>query len=555
MSMRKPMTNPFTSPTEVRADPTAKVLSAVGEQIHRMSDKKSGVRRVNFVQLAATAAQRAQITRMAAALTYRTIFGLIPVIVIGLVVLGARASDQQVEQIVTRLLAFTGLSEIAIESSDPAADTAASPTTPPTTPPATDEPVPDPALKAAGTEPNAPDAAASLGESQKLDAWIKTLVRRVRGIPLETIGVVGLVLLIYAGISMIVEIEHCFNEIYQAPGGKSWARRITQYWALLTLGPLMLVGSFYVGDQVTGFVRDITRAEAVASIGPGTVQAAPGEAPIAPPVEPEKPSAFTAWLQGFGATLVGGVGFSITVIISCTLLLVLYLTVPNTRVNLGPALAGALLAAILWECLKWGFTIYVKHSVGLSQLYGSIALLPLFLLWIYATWIVVLLGLQLAYSLQIYREVRLTGLSVLGLGKEAELLGPREPEMVDPAVMLPLLVLVAERFRTGKSTDTPMLAEKFAIAEPVVLDLMERASRAQLVHRVAADDNGRAFVLSRPPDMILAGDVLRFADGVSSKDRPNRPALLDDLARARLMAVGERTLADYLPPLPPSPPA
>ncbi|HWQ28598.1 MAG TPA: YhjD/YihY/BrkB family envelope integrity protein, partial [Dehalococcoidia bacterium] len=143
------------------------------------------------------------------------------------------------------------------------------------------------------------------------------------------------------------------------PAGRSWARRITQYWTLLTLGTILLFTTFYVGEKFKSWAADV------------------GE---------------STGLMGRGPVALAVIGYSVTVVISTLLLLLAYLTVPNTKVRWRPALVGAFVAAVLWEAGKWGFTQYLRYSAAYERIYGSIALIPLFLLWVYLTWLIVLLG-------------------------------------------------------------------------------------------------------------------------------------------------------------------
>jgi membrane protein len=78
----------------------------------------------------------------------------------------------------------------------------------------------------------------------------------------------------------------------------------------------------------------------------------------------------------------------------------LYFAVPNAKVRLRAALAGALVAATAWEIAKRLYTFGATHSFRYDAIYGSLGAIPLFLLWLYVSWIVVLFGARLAYALQ-----------------------------------------------------------------------------------------------------------------------------------------------------------
>jgi membrane protein len=428
---------------------------------------------IDILRLAIHSALQAQLTRMAAALTYRTIFSLIPIMVIGVAILGAFSTEDQVRQSITRILQFGGL---AIDAAVVASD---------------------------GATPEV--------GGKGIEQWILELVGRVRGVSYSGVAIIGILTLIYGAISMLIEIEMAFNQVYHAPAGRSWSRRITQYWTLLTLGPVLLFASFAVGEQFQSLVSSMS------------VRAAESTS-----------------VQQF---MVGFAGYSATVAISTLMLWVIYVTVPNTKVRMRAAVIGALIAAILWELGKWGFRAYVA-SGSVKQLYGALFLLPLFMLWIYVTWMIVLAGLQLSFSLQMFWEVREQGDS---FWKRFLNPTPPGPSLVDGGfgVGLPLMVVLAKRFGEGKPSKAGELAGEFALSEPVTLDILQRFVNAGLLHRVSTgDESDRAFVLSRPPESIMGEEIVTAGDPMwEGADRSPHSALLRSTRESRLMGVRGKTLA------------
>jgi membrane protein len=324
---------------------------------------------------------------------------------------------------------------------------------------------------------------------------------------------VGILTLAYAALSMLVEVELAFNQIFHAPGGRSWGRRVTQYWTLLSLGPLLLVLSFAVGEQFKLWIGRVSTFDG-------------------------SPDLHRALL-----TLAG---FSVTVLISTLLLFIIYSTVPNTRVKFTPALTGAFGAAILWEFGKWGFRAYVT-SGGTSKLYGALALVPLFMLWIYVTWLIVLAGLQLAFSLQMFGEVREMG---EGVWDRLFASPSQNPAIVDGGVALPLMIVLAGRFKEGKPARAAELAEEFSLTEPVVLNILQRLTSAELLHRIdTGEESDRAFALSRPPEAISAEAVVGAGISLWDGAEKSRHAdLIRTLQDSRVAAVRGKNLAQLVPP-------
>lgn len=490
--------------------PSLAFMHSISSRLDTIVSKEGPKGTLDILKLAAHSALQAQLTRMAAALTYRTIFSLIPIIVIGVAILGVFSSEDQVKHSITRVLEFSGLamSDVDVES-EPAADKPA-------------DPKDAPAGEAKPVEPKPVDAAARPGDPPKdgehhrrrprgIESWILDLVGRVRGASYGGVAVIGILTLIYGAISMLVEIEMAFNQVYHAPGGRSWSRRITQYWTLLTLGPVLLFASFAVGERFQGLLESVSTAA-----GDGALRRA---------------------IIGFG-------GYSVTVFISSVMLWVIYVTVPNTRVRMRAAVVGAFSAALLWELGKWGFRAYVS-SGSVRQLYGALFLLPLFMLWIYVTWVIVLAGLQLSFSLQMFWEVREMGDS---FWKRFLNPTPPGPVMMDGGlgVGVPLMIVMARRFREGKPARAGELAGEFALTEPVTLDLLQRLTAAGLLARVeTGDDNDRAFMLSRPPETIPGEAIVSAGDPLwDGAERSPHADLLKAAREGRLASVRGKTLAE-----------
>ena len=117
-------------------------------------------------------------------------------------------------------------------------------------------------------------------------------------------------------------------------------------------------------------------------------------------------------------------------------LVLLYKLLPNTHVRWRPALAGALVAAVLWEASKWAFGLYVSRALPYLKLYGAIGLIPLFLFWLYLNWLIVLFGLEIAFTLQ--------GMK----GRVFERKDPRGALVsADPLWLLPLMAAIARGSR------------------------------------------------------------------------------------------------------------
>lgn len=462
----------------------------------------------------ASNAQRSRLPQMAAALAYRTIFGLIPVMVVALVALKMFTSEEDIQHLMTQAMDYTGISRIALkEEVDPLPPEAlrhtwtvsvgASPL-PQVLLPESLIPAPD-ADKPGGVSGVAVSSTGSAG----LDEWITGLVTRVSKIPFKTIGAIGLLALIYAAISMLVEVERAFNQIYRVPIGRSWARRVTNYWTLLTLGIVLLCATFYIGEQFKNWAARMAERGGLLASG-------------------------SAANDAFS---IKALGFAVTVCISTGLLLLAYTTVPNTRVRLRPALAGAFIAALLWESGKWGFTLYLDMSTNYTRLYGSLAILPLFLLWIYLTWLIVLVGLQISYFLQ-FEQYRRTPVAA----DAAKL-----PAVADPALGASVMAAAARAFRDGGTLTLAGIAGTVRATDDAVRAVVGRLVDRGLLREVTREDGPVGYVLGRPADLIQVSEVLEASYGLVAPPPGQEPdPVLERLHQAQLEGVRGQTVASMI---------
>ncbi len=177
----------------------------------------------------------------------------------------------------------------------------------------------------------------------------------------------GVVALAVTAVMLLATIESAFNAIWRVVRPRRLVQRLLAYWAVLTFGPVFLGGAF----SLTAYLFAAARWAGLAPEG--------GIGPLARLA----PLALT------------GIAFTL-----------LYIVLPNCRVRWGPALTGGLLAAALFELLKRGFGVYIEAFPAYRTIYGALSSLPLFLIWMYLAWTVVLLGAVLAASWPEWRAER-----------------------------------------------------------------------------------------------------------------------------------------------------
>lgn len=167
---------------------------------------------------------------------------------------------------------------------------------------------------------------------------------------------VGVGFLFVTAVMMMVSIESAFNSIWQAPSRRSGVSSFLMYWAVLTLGPL-LIGAAFVFSSYVASLRMFNDA-----------------------------------MAGFSDERLLHL---VSPILSFLALLFVYMVIPNARVRLRHAAVGSAVTAVLIELAKFGFGLYVTNFRSYELIYGAFAAVPLFLLWIYVSWMIILLGAEI----------------------------------------------------------------------------------------------------------------------------------------------------------------
>ncbi|CAB3794381.1 YihY family inner membrane protein [Pararobbsia alpina] len=181
----------------------------------------------------------------------------------------------------------------------------------------------------------------------------------------KSLTTVGLFLLCVTGVVTLMTIEAAFNLIWRVPKSRPLAQRVLVYWSIITLGPLL----FGVSLSASSYV--ISRSMVFSGSG---VPAALDWAVTAAAVP----------LTAFAFTL-------------------MYVYMPNCKVEWRDAAVGGLVAAIGFETAKRVFGLYIRHMPNYTVVYGAFAAVPIFLFWVYLSWFVTLVGAMLASALPAIR--------------------------------------------------------------------------------------------------------------------------------------------------------
>ncbi len=295
-----------------------RVRSVLADPLQELTRWEKIVRYVwQVVRQGARQLSQDRASMMAASLTYRTLFGLLPVTVVGAGVAKAIMGADRFQNFLHDSIDALGLNQVQLD-------------------------------------------VAESGSLVTLGSWLSEIVSSGMNVSIAALTWVGLLVLVYSAITLLVDIETCFNVICRSKGGRSWLRRLPLYWFVLTFGPVLLAIAFWADNQVDAFVLTHISWE---------------------------------WLQW---TIASAFDF----VLAWLAVLFLYRMVPTASVDLRPALIGALIATLLLLVGKETLGLYVNNALSLQHMYGSLGLVPVFMFWLYLMWLIILLGLQVSAILQ-----------------------------------------------------------------------------------------------------------------------------------------------------------
>ena len=297
---------------------------------------------------------------MSSALSFRTIFALVPILVLAMLILKSTGQLDASKTSIHRFLETAGFSQIVL----------------------TEEPVPtDEEIlrrQLEGLDPLVEDTAPPARRSVSLADRIEGLIDRVEArLTIGRLGPIGVVLLIWTALTLLTTLESSLNRIFDAPHNRPLVQRLLLYWGVVTLGPLVLSTAMYLGERGTEYVG-------------GKV--------------------LLSWM----VVVAGWLG---PVLAMFLVLAAIYKLMPNTRVGFKAAMAGAAVALPVWLVAKWGFSVYVTEIVARKSIYGTLGLVPLFLFWLNLSWTIFLFGSEVAYTAGNLRRMQseeLAGRIVIG---------------------------------------------------------------------------------------------------------------------------------------------
>ncbi|PLZ00357.1 hypothetical protein CY652_21585 [Burkholderia sp. WAC0059] len=265
----------------------------------------------------------------------------------------------------------------------------------------------------------------------------------------------GMIVLIVTSVMTMMTVESAFNVIWRVRKPRPLAQRVLVYWAVLTLGPILIGMSLSISSYV--FTRSVAFAH-------------------------QQHAMLLEWALAGVALPLTALAFTM-----------LYVYLPNCRVQWRDAAVGGIAAAVAFEAAKHGFGYYVRRIPTYTAVYGAFAAAPMFLLWVYLSWFITLAGAMIASALPEIRTGRFER--------------PRFPgsDLLDA---LELIARLADAREAGQPGCTaPQLARMLRRDLPTVTRLLQGLEQIELTARLVSGSAEDRFLLLANPARIPVASV------------------------------------------------
>jgi membrane protein len=334
-----------------------------------------------------------------------------------------------------------------------------------------------------------------------------TIIGFIDNMNVGVLGGVGLSVLFYTVVSLIQKIEQTFNHIWHIGSARSFLRRIADYLSVLMIGPVMVVSAL----ALTASMVSSTFVQYIIAI------------------------------DTFGSLLYYA-GLTIPYLMIIAFFTFMYMFIPNTRVNIGPALIGATLSGILWKTAGMLFASFTAGSTQYDAIYSGFAILIMFMIWLYLSWLIFLLGSQIAFYCQHPQYVR-------PLSGDIKLSSRQKEKLT-----LMSFYLIGKQFYLGGADWTiDSLSARLAVPSNLVINVLAILQRNGLV--AATAKSPCTFIPAKDLDSVLLCELLHIirnaddGDVVLGKDAFTQPEIEDVLSRldkAYTAELGNTTVREWI---------
>jgi membrane protein len=324
------------------------------------------------------------------------------------------------------------------------------------------------------------------------------IVAFVDNMRVGVLGAVGLGLLVWTVISLMQKIEASFNETWRVSDQRSMARRFSDFLSVILIGPLLMFSAFGVSASLsTNVVVEKLRAFEIFGWALDLIRTG------------------TPYLL-----IVGTFTF-------------LYVFIPNTRVRLISAFIGAVVAGVLWVMAGSIFASFVVGSTKYTAIYSAFATPILFMIWLYVSWLVLLVGASIAFYHQHPESVRPRRVPLLLSNR-----------LKERAAFQLMGIIGRDYYRGGHGWTLERLAKALNLAGETCGPVLEALERGGLLKRTA--DNPPCYLPARPLETTPLNAVMDAVRTAEEQADPGVHVVRSDPPVDRLSEQIDRALADLL---------
>jgi membrane protein len=330
----------------------------------------------------------------------------------------------------------------------------------------------------------------------------------VQNMKVGVLGIVGLLLLIYTVISLVNKLESSLNHIWRVKKGRSISRIFSDYLSIILIGPVLVFALFALTSDLLGN----TMVQKISSIGP------------------------------IGAFITFSAGKLLSFIVVMTIFTFIYIAIPNVRVNFRSALLGGLVAGIAWQAVGWIFATFVATSTRYAAIYSGFAVLILFMIWLYLSWLILLIGCEVSYCHQ--------NLKILSIKEQAFKLSHR----LEEKLALLIMYLIGYNFYHNKQRWTlNSLVDHLELPHQRIQECLIHLEDQKLISETGDKDPG--YLPAKSIDTIKVREIIgAVRDGYKdkaplAKDNhavPEIDEVTDRIDDAIHSALGEESLRDII---------
>ncbi|MEJ2471558.1 MAG: YhjD/YihY/BrkB family envelope integrity protein [Desulfuromonadales bacterium] len=337
---------------------------------------------------------------------------------------------------------------------------------------------------------------------------VTKIVEYINNTNVARLGTFGLIFLVLTVLTLLSNIEKTFNRVWGVQETRPLLRRFTDYFSVVTIGPLFLV----LAISMTSTLRSQQLVQTLLD------QQYIGEALLS---LFEVLPFMIMWLVFAG----------------------LYLFMPNVKVNLRAALIGGVFGGTLWQVSQWG---YLNFQVGVARynaIYGTMAALPILMVWLYLSWMIVLLGLEMTYATQNLRSIR------------QDIRGSRVNFASLEFLSLTVLLFVARRFYLGKTAlNQEAMSSHLDVPPRLLRKILDELVHLGLLAEIVQEHDGTAYQPAQALETIRLYDVIRglAVDGVDysqlgrTRERSVIAKVAERMHAAEKEALDNLTLRDLV---------